>query len=169
MARGPTTGVFARSGRASQGAARFASQVDEWVNQTEARVNAVFRTATLKLARLMQSTAPYDTGALRASLVATINAPPPVADKTREGASTSYNEAAIIGVISNAKDGDRVLLSYTMKYARRLEYGFVGTDSLGRTYNQPPLAWNRLAAAQWSRLVSESAAEAKASVAARRK
>lgn len=25
-----------------------------------------------------------------------------------------------------------------LPYGRRLEYGFVGTDSLGRTYNQPP-------------------------------
>lgn len=130
-------------------------------------MTAVFRTATLKLSRLMQETAPYDTGALRASLVATLNEPPPPADRDPEGAPTAYNEAAIIGVIANAKIGDRIGLSYTMRYARRLEYGFIGTDSLGRTYNQAPRAWNRLAAAQWPRLVSESVAEAKAAVAAR--
>ncbi|MGW4270873.1 HK97 gp10 family phage protein [Streptomyces seoulensis] len=26
----------------------------------------------------------------------------------------------------------------SLPYGRRLEFGFVGTDSLGRTYNQPP-------------------------------
>lgn len=31
-------------------------------------------------------------------------------------------------------------------YARRLEYGFSGTDSLGRTYNQPPGGYARRAA-----------------------
>lgn len=31
-----------------------------------------------------------------------------------------------------------VQIGVDVPYARRLEYGFVGTDSLGRTYNQAP-------------------------------
>lgn len=38
----------------------------------------------------------------------------------------------------SAGDGDLVplYLGYQAVYARRLNYGFTGTDSLGRTYNQ---------------------------------
>lgn len=34
--------------------------------------------------------------------------------------------------------GAYVDIGTNVEYARRLELGFVGTDSLGRTYNQPP-------------------------------
>lgn len=38
----------------------------------------------------------------------------------------------------NLTGGDSAEVSNPMPYAARLEYGFVGTDSLGRHYNQPP-------------------------------
>ena len=35
-----------------------------------------------------------------------------------------------------------------VEYARRIEFGFVGTDSLGRTYNQAPRSFLRAAVLQ---------------------
>lgn len=48
----------------------------------------------------------------------------------------------------NVKPGDEDLTAkvYTnvFKYAPRVEFGFVGKDSLGRYYNQPPKSFMRL-------------------------
>lgn len=45
--------------------------------------------------------------------------------------STSY-----VAVIAGMEIGDRLTFAWTMPYALRIEQGFTGTDSLGRTYNQ---------------------------------
>ncbi len=167
MARGPTVGVFTRSGRISRGQARFANQVDEWVQMTEKRVNAVFRLSTQKVISYMQQNAPYRDGFLRASLVVLVNQEPPAPNKSQEDALGPYTEAYMQLQIANAVAGDRITASYTMEYARRLEFGFVGTDSLGRHYNQPPRAWTRLAAQQWQKFTEEATNEAKARVASK--
>lgn len=161
MARGPTTGLFTRAGRSSQGAARFASQVDAWVQQTEKRMNAVFRLATQKTIRQMQQTVPYQYGFLRASLVVLVNKEPPVADRSDKEGMGPYTDAYMQLSISNAVAGDRIVAAYTMEYARRLEYGFTGVDSLGRSYHQAPIGWTRKAAANWKMNVNEAIAEAK--------
>jgi hypothetical protein len=46
--------------------------------------------------------------------------------------STSY-----VAVLAGMDIGDTLTFAWTMPYARRIELGFVGTDSAGRTYNQP--------------------------------
>lgn len=46
--------------------------------------------------------------------------------------SLSYTTA-----LAGFQIGDRMSFSWTSPYALRIEAGFVGTDSLGRTYNQP--------------------------------
>ena len=170
---GPTPGVFLRSGRASQGQARFAAEVDEWVRATKARMDAVFRTATLRLIQKMQTPGeyvPFDTGALRASLVVTVNgSPPPPRTKEPASPSTAWSDGEVIATIAGAVAGDKVIASYTVAYARRLEFGFVGTDSLGRTYNQQGRGWVRRAAQQWPAIVAQATADAKAAVAANTK
>lgn len=169
MARGPTVGVFTRStGRVSQGAARFSKQVEEFGIRAKRDITKVFHVATARLVEEMQKTSaegghlPFKEGYLRASLVITINSAPPIPDKTKKDATTSYNFNALVRQINRSKIGDRVTASYTMIYARRLEYGFTGTDSLGRAYNQPPRAFARLAAQKWKGIVSDVASEVKA-------
>lgn len=39
--------------------------------------------------------------------------------------------------IAGLQIGDRLQFAWTMPYAMRIEAGFTGTDSRGRTYNQP--------------------------------
>ncbi|WP_018900420.1 hypothetical protein [Rhizobium sp. 2MFCol3.1] len=173
MARGPTVGVFTRSGRISRGKARFANEVSDWVKATEKRLNAVFRLSTQRVIEVMQKTdreggyLPYDQGFLRASLVVLVNKPPPPADKTDETASPTYNPDEIQLAIAGAVAGDRIVAAYTMAYARRLEYGFVGTDSLGRSYNQQGIGWTQRAAQQWPQIVKAVEQEAMDRVAGR--
>lgn len=158
MERGVT--LTSRSGRASFGQARFSSQIDEWVNQTEKRINAVFRLSTQYVIGFMQESVPVQDGFLRASLVVLVNQDPPKADKTAEDGMGPYTDAYMKMALAGAVAGDRIVASYTMVYARRLEYGFNGTDSLGRTYNQPPRGWTRAAAARWNEAVQQATKEA---------
>jgi len=162
MARGPTVGVFTRSGRISRGQARFANEVDEWVQQTEKRINAVFRLSTQKTIRHMQENVPYRDGFLRASLVVLVNQDPPPPNKSDKDGMGEYTDAYMQVAIAGAVAGDRITAAYTMEYARRLEFGFTGTDSLGRSYNQAPRGWTRMAAQMWKKFVDEATVEAKA-------
>lgn len=166
MARGPTVGVFTRSsGRVSSGAARFAKQVEQFGITTKKKITKVFHLSTIRLIDEMQRTRqegghlPYKEGYLRASLVATINAAPPMPDRTKGASSNVYRPKALYAQVRKAVPGDRIALSYTMEYARRLEFGFSGTDSLGRSYNQAPVGWTRLAAQQWKGIVEQTARE----------
>lgn len=170
MARGPTVGVFTRSGRVSRNKARIANTVSEWAQQSEKRMNAIFRLSTQRIIEVMQRTdkeggyLPYQDGFLRASLVVVVNKNPPKADKKQEDASSTYDPAQIQLAIAGAVAGDRIAAAYTMEYARRLEFGFVGQDSLGRTYNQPGIGWTTRATQQWKQIVKEVEQEAIARV-----
>lgn len=165
MARGPTTGAFfSQRGTASRGQARFAAQVDEWVQATQQRMTAVLRESARRVIEEMQrpvnegGNMPIDTGFLRASLVVVVNGNPPTADRITDGRRYAYNASAIVLEIAKFKAGDRMVAAYTAAYARHVEYGSQGRAGRGFT---------RLATQQWGHIVREVTEEAKARVAAR--
>ena len=154
----------------------FSAQVDEWCRQTEARMLAVFRESAQRVISEMQKVGPsakspgggaggampVDTGFLRASLMTTLNQPTSQV-KFKDDAIGAYvwEEGQVQLVILAAKIGDSIYAVYTAAYARRMEYGFSGTDSLGRTYNQRGYGFVRLAAQKWQSIVQAVVAEAK--------
>lgn len=104
---------------------------------------------------------PVDSGFLWSSLRAEIGVDPiPVFDKPEDMARMTYNPDPINFVIIGAQAKDTITVAYTAAYARRMEYGFKGTDSLGRKYNQPGRAFVRLAAQQWGKIVRDVSLEA---------
>jgi hypothetical protein len=105
---------------------------------------------------------PVDTGFLRASLVvgsAPLNAP--VTTPPKDGGSATWDAAVVTLALNNADLSDVVEARYTAAYARRIEYGFTGTDSLGRSYSQRGTRFVALAAQQWPQIVAAVAAETK--------
>ena len=60
--------------------------------------------------------------------------------------------------LEGMKMGDRVELVFTAPYARRIEYGFTGTDADGRTYNQAGRLFVSTAVASWQSVVDANAA-----------
>lgn len=76
------------------------------------------------------------TGFLRGSWHAALNHVP-----TGRGQAGVIPTSRLNLVAAQIQPGDVYFLGNTAKYARRLEYGFVGTDSLGRTYNQVGRYW----------------------------
>jgi len=69
----------------------------------------------------VQAIAPYDTGTLRRSIHVE-----PKTGSVKDGEGRAY-----------------VLVGTDLPYARRLEFGFVGPDKLGRVYNQAPRPYFR--------------------------
>lgn len=64
--------------------------------------------------------------------------------------------------IAGMQIGDRLTFAWTMPYALRIEAGFVGTDSLGRTYNQPGRHFVGKNAARFSEFVAARVKEVQA-------
>ena len=138
----------------------FADFVDQWTRQTEARMLAVFKRAVelladeLALSRPNGGRVPYKTGNLARSLLAQIGAMP-----SQGGAGEKYAGSDVGAIVAGAVLGDAISLGYQANYARRMNYGFVGTDSLGRLYNQTGAGFVEYAASIWPILVGLAAEE----------
>lgn len=101
---------------------------------------------------------PVDTGFLRASLVATPGKiAPSLSTNNMSGRSKTYNPSAINAVIATATLDQGINFVYTAAYAARIEYGFDGTDALGRHYSQRARRFVGLAVQRWPQIVSRSA------------
>lgn len=154
----------------------FTAQIDEWVGAQEKLLQQIFIAAALRVIEEMQRVGPskknpggagghmpVDTGFLRASLVATLNTPSSAVTVPSENVTAvTANVGQVEMIVLAAKLGDSIYAVYTAAYARRMEYGFVGTDALGREFNQSGYGFVRLAAEQWPNLVKEVVAKAKA-------
>lgn len=152
----------------------FSAQVDAWVKQVKTRELAVFKESAQRVISEMQTPVkaggrmPVDTGFLRASLQATIGTPssadpgtPRKRQNGEEGVIFPLDAGQVALVIADAKLGDTIYATYGAAYARRLEYGFVGEDSLGRSYNQAGKGFVRSAAQKWPQIVGQVSAELK--------
>lgn len=133
----------------------FASSIDDWVQQTELRMTAVFRESTQRVASLANNAIPVDTGFARASIQASTESMPTIVPGSRgeEGNAYPSEFGQISGVIANAKLGQTIYVGWTASYVLPLEYGHS---------KQAPSGFVRIAVAQWGQVVSQVTEEAKA-------
>lgn len=126
--------------RGSVGTTRgFSAAVNKWTKDTEQRSQEAFQMGILDFFIHLRDTTPIDTGFLRSSLTLGKNGNVPSGPNAEYG--SVQNDVQALNVIGSLKLGDRVTMVYNATYARRLEYGFVGFDSLGRFYNQAGRFW----------------------------
>lgn len=131
----------------------FTAQIDEWIAKVEGRVEAVFRDSAQDVFSIAQTTVhqggrlPFKVGNLRNSLSASLN-----------GSEVGKGPDAYILAVDSAQLGDVIFAGWHAEYARRMEYGFVGEDSLGRYYNQKGFGFMAGAASQWQHIVDKNAA-----------
>lgn len=148
----------------------FGAQVGKWAAQTEQRMTAVFRDAAQTVANEVTTPTgsggnmPVVTGNLRRSLMASTTAMPTLKSDEEE---FSGNDGQITLVIAGANIGETIYLGFQAVYARRIEYGFKGTDSLGRVYDQSGAGFVRLTAQRWPKIVAASARKIKSRVVGR--
>ena len=139
----------------------FLATVQRSVAKMEANSEEIYQNICLEFYNALSAATPVDTGNLRNSLVASVGGNQqmvtgpgmnPSDSAYRGGAETSI--ANIMGV----KVGDKVSYMYHAPYFRRLEYGFVGFDSLGRYYNQPGRFWVKRVGSQYRSIARSVAA-----------
>lgn len=140
----------------------FGAQATAWAQQTKARSAAVFRSSAQRIANEVRETVneggrmPIRTGNLRRSLLASTTAPPQVLQGQGEFSFTDQS-GGIELTIAGAEIGQTIYLGFQANYARRMNYGFVGEDSKGRTYNQEGYHFIEGVAQRWHQIVMEEA------------
>ena len=128
----------------------------KWAGVSTAGLTALLRNSVQDLAREASTTipnggrVPVKTGNLARSVVVD-NKPPRII----EGLATGDYSLGI----ANIKPGDTVYIGWQARYSRRLNYGFVGADSLGRVYNSSGYGFAEAAAAKWPAIVRAQAAK----------
>ncbi|MBA9034931.1 hypothetical protein [Rhizobium leguminosarum] len=137
----------------------FAAQVSEWAKSEMERSKTVFQTAAQEVANEVRTPVaeggrmPLKTGNLRRSLMASTADMP----RIQEG-KTTFSDSGIEMVIAGAELGSTIYLGFQAAYAARMNYGFVGTDSLGRTFNQTGYGFVDAVAQRWPQIVIQAEA-----------
>jgi len=138
-------------------------RIRRWAEETKLRMVRLYRESLLDLLEACQNSAqsitsggvliegriPVLSSDLINSLVSEVN-----------GAGVAEGPASYSSAISafDPNDGDTARFSWTMEYAHRVNSGFSGTDSLGRTFDQPGWQYVSYNVAQWSSIVAMRAA-----------
>ena len=140
----------------------FSQAIEDWVSQTEERLDAVYARSVELLGEEMAKSrneggrVPFLTGNLTRSLLASKSGMPNVSDGPFGGSNVGL-------VAATLKAKETVWLGYQAKYAARQNYGYVGSDSLGRVYNQQGAYFVDHAVANWSSIVDKAIKEVKGS------
>lgn len=131
----------------------------QWSQEQQDNLLAVFRQAIVLLARELARTrddggaVPKVSGNLARSLLAQIGTAVTVSD------AESFAGTDVGATVAQALLGDTVYLGYQAAYAKRQNYGFVGDDKLGRTYNQTGANFVERAINMWPQLVDQAVRE----------
>lgn len=92
---------------------------------------------------------PVDDGHLINSVVTELNGTQIGTTAQAEDLSGSASSANIALLVTGIEPGDTARIGWAAAHAMRQHEGFVGEDSLGRTYNQQGKHWVDGAAANW--------------------
>lgn len=135
--------------------------VEAWVHEQEGLLEAIIKQAVQEITIEMQTTHfngglnRFENGWHIASFQLVLNGEPQLPTREApEGNAPAWNGGEVALQIAGMELGDTITGSYGMAYSNRLEYGFTGQDSAGRTYNQPAYAFVRTAAQNWASIVA---------------
>lgn len=135
----------------------FSAEVSAWASAELERAEAVFQTAAQTVANEVREPVaaggrmPVKTGNLRRSLMASTSSMPTIIEGKQQ-----FTDNPVELVIAGAELGGTIYLGFQAAYAARMNYGFVGQDSLGRSYNQAGFGFVDAVAQRWPQIVAEA-------------
>ncbi|MCD9096194.1 hypothetical protein [Luteimonas fraxinea] len=139
-------------------ASKFGEQVRANNEKVKRRQLAIFRSSTQRVMEIASvpeaqgGRMPIDTGFLTNSVLASTSGMPGSAGQP------------VALVLLQVQLGASVFVGWTAAYAMRMEYGFMGQDSLGREYSQSGKAFLRGALQQWTNIVNDATIEARKAI-----
>jgi hypothetical protein len=137
----------------------FNASIDKWLGTVKTGLPALARQSIQTIAFNVVVDTPVLTGFLRGSWQPSIGAnEPPLKPETDTDPQGALAMAEISLKIAGMPVGGKYWMINGAAYAMRIEYGFVGEDSLGRYYNQKGRYFVTRNVARWPEVV---AAEAK--------
>lgn len=139
----------------------FSAQIKNWSDKARRNIDLVVKqsaqdvlgemtetvTGITRGGQFQEGKLPVADGNLANSLTYEIN-----------GAAVGSGAGGYTAAIAGMEMGDSLIAAFSTDYDMRIEYGFTGTDALGRKYNQPGRFFVRNAAQKWPKFVSENAA-----------
>jgi hypothetical protein len=134
---------------------QFGLSLRAWQEKTTAQLQALARVATQDLAERVIDDTPVDTGNLVGNWQPSLSAPN--LEVTDGALGNGYAQSALVATIQQFKAGEVFYYTNNAAYARRIEFGFVGPDSLGRVYNQAGRYMVTKAVAAWDSIVDGAA------------
>lgn len=148
--------------------ANFADQVKAFTDKVKLRNEAIFKTSAARVLEQASITEgnggkmPVMDGFLVNSSMASLEGVPsgqsePEKDKTY---SAPVNEDPALTFLK-MKVGDTVTVGWSAAYAMRMEYGYSGKDSLGRTYDFQGKGFLRAEVQKWDATVAAVTEEIK--------
>lgn len=141
----------------------FGDDIKKWTLETEDLFDAIHKRSIEMLAEEMIRSKsnggklPVDSGNLQRSQLASTSGMPNVGDPDQE-----FSGSNVGAVIATMEANQPLWIGYQAVYARRMNYGFVGADSLGRVYNQEGNYFIEGAIAEWPKLVEAAVKDVKA-------
>lgn len=130
----------------------FKLSLAKWAAQVQVDLRALARASCQELAnRVVEATPVGVTGNLRSSWQPSIGGT----------AAFSGKAQVIAAVVGDLEIGDVFMMRNNAAYAMRIEYGFVGADSLGRVYNQQGRYFVTQNVAAWPSIVADMAEQLK--------
>jgi hypothetical protein len=137
----------------------YMAAIDRWEERVPEELLAIAQQGILNMIGAVVEDTPFDLGFLRGSWQPSVGGlPPPKASVTLDpGGGMALADASL--EVANLTLGETFYYSNACVYARRLEYGFVGEDSLGRTYNQAGRFYVTMNAMRWPGFVAQAVAE----------
>lgn len=136
----------------------FSAAIGAWAAKSEKRIEKVYQRSVELLGEEMAKTkpqggrVPFLTGNLARSLLASTESMPKTSEKPTAGSN--------IGLIAaTLKPQTAIYLGYQAVYARRMNYGFVGADVIGRVYSQQGNYFLEGAIAKWPEIVNQAVNE----------
>jgi hypothetical protein len=111
------------------------------IEKIKGRVKAFATEFVQDVGQAVVEATPVKTGFLRGSWWAKINGDAEGPGSPDPSGSIAVSRMALVA--AELQLGDKYTMNNGAAYAARMEFGFVGTDSLGRKYNQQPRAFVR--------------------------
>ena len=136
----------------------FEAALDKWTGQVDDGMVQLARLSIQDIGLNVVLDTPVDTGFLRGGWQPVVgDALPDGSAKTSPDPSGAIASANITLTVANLEIGETYQQLNYVAYAKRLENGFVGEDSLGRHYNQPGRFFVRDNVARWPIVVAARA------------
>lgn len=136
---------------------QFRLDVAAFVEAAKGKLREAVAETVQDLAEEIVTRTPYEFGLLRGSWYVSLDAPAEGPAGTQAGPAGTL-VASLVAHLPGFQLGHTLYFLNNAKYAARLEYGFTGEDSLGRSYSQPGRSFVRGTLAE-AQQIAEAAAK----------